>query len=158
MLQPQQHQIRATSTTYTTALGNAGSLTHWAKPGIEPANLWFLVRFVNHWVRTGTSPNIIYIYDTKEQTMTRMLNLKPKAIVRTPNAAKLLSTYMINGQVAFTGLGCYFWIFPIACYSMQMITFYLIHLWMNFFSLLLVFLGLYPRHMEVPRLGVELEL
>ena len=32
--QPQQCKIRATSLTYTTAHGNAGSLTHW--PGIEP--------------------------------------------------------------------------------------------------------------------------
>ena len=32
---------------YTTAHGNAGSLTHWAMPGIKPANSWFLVRFVS---------------------------------------------------------------------------------------------------------------
>ena len=30
-----------------TAHGNAGSLTHWARPGIEPATSWFLVRFVS---------------------------------------------------------------------------------------------------------------
>ena len=33
------------SATYTTALSNAGSLTHWARPGIEPASSWMLVRF-----------------------------------------------------------------------------------------------------------------
>ena len=33
---PQPHQIRATSATYTTAHGNAGSFTHWAGPGVEP--------------------------------------------------------------------------------------------------------------------------
>ena len=27
--------------------GNAGSLTHWARPGIEPATSWFLNRFVS---------------------------------------------------------------------------------------------------------------
>ena len=32
--------------TYTTAQGNAGSLTHWARPGIKPATSWFLVGFV----------------------------------------------------------------------------------------------------------------
>ena len=37
----------ATSTTYTTAHGNARSLTHWARPGIEPTTSWFLVRFVS---------------------------------------------------------------------------------------------------------------
>ena len=34
--QPQQCQILATSVTYTTAHGNAGSLTHLARPGINP--------------------------------------------------------------------------------------------------------------------------
>ena len=33
--------------TYTTAHGNARSLTHWARLGIEPATLWLLVGFVS---------------------------------------------------------------------------------------------------------------
>ena len=33
---PQQHRVWTTSATYTTAHGNAGSLIHWARPGIEP--------------------------------------------------------------------------------------------------------------------------
>ena len=45
--QPQQHQIRATSATYTTAHGNAGSLSHWVRPRIEPKSSWMLVRFVS---------------------------------------------------------------------------------------------------------------
>ena len=44
--QPWQHRIRAASVTYTTAHGNAGSLTHWIRPGMEPATSWFLVRSV----------------------------------------------------------------------------------------------------------------
>jgi len=40
--QPQQHRIWTESATYTTAHGNAGSLTHWARPGIEPTTSWFL--------------------------------------------------------------------------------------------------------------------
>jgi len=52
--QPQQCGIGATSTTYITAHGNAWSLTHWARPGIEPAASWFPGGFVNHWARTGT--------------------------------------------------------------------------------------------------------
>ena len=47
MPEPQQHQILATSATYTTAHCNAGSLTHWARPGIEPTTSWFLVRFIS---------------------------------------------------------------------------------------------------------------
>ena len=45
--QPQQHQSRSTSATYTTAEDNARSLSHWARPGIEPASLWILVRFLS---------------------------------------------------------------------------------------------------------------
>ena len=33
--------------TYTTALGNTGSLTHWMGPGIEPVSSWILVGFVS---------------------------------------------------------------------------------------------------------------
>ena len=47
MPEPQQCQIRATSATYTTAYGNARSLTHWVKPGSKPATSWFLVGFVS---------------------------------------------------------------------------------------------------------------
>ena len=47
MPQPQQHSIRAVSTTYTAAHGNTGSLTHWARPGIKPATSRFLVGFVS---------------------------------------------------------------------------------------------------------------
>ena len=47
-------RIWAASTTYTTAHGNAGSFTHWARPGIEPATSGFLVRFANHCATTET--------------------------------------------------------------------------------------------------------
>ena len=45
--QPQQWRIWATSSTHTTAYGNTGSLTHWARSGIKPASLWMLVRFIS---------------------------------------------------------------------------------------------------------------
>ena len=44
--EPQQCQISAVFSIYTTAHGNARSLTHWVRPGIEPETSWFLVRFV----------------------------------------------------------------------------------------------------------------
>ena len=47
MPEPQQHQIQATSVTHTTAHGNTRSLTHRARPGIEPTTPWFLVGFVS---------------------------------------------------------------------------------------------------------------
>ena len=33
---------------------NAGSLNHWARPRIEPASPWILVRFLTHGATTGT--------------------------------------------------------------------------------------------------------
>ena len=33
--------------TYTIAHNNTGSLTHYVRPGIEPASSWMLVRFVS---------------------------------------------------------------------------------------------------------------
>ena len=44
-------QIQATSATYTTAHGNAESLTHWVRPGIEPESFWILVGFISTEVR-----------------------------------------------------------------------------------------------------------
>ena len=34
--------------------GIAGSLTRWARPGIEPLSSWMLVRFINSWAMMGT--------------------------------------------------------------------------------------------------------
>ena len=58
--EPQQLGIRAAFATYTTAHSNAGFLTHWARPGIEPATSWCLVGFVNHYATMGT-PELIYL-------------------------------------------------------------------------------------------------
>ena len=52
--QPQQRRIRAESLNYTTAHGNARSLTHWAKPGIKPVSSWILAGLVNYWAMIGT--------------------------------------------------------------------------------------------------------
>ena len=38
---------RFASVTYTRAHGSTRSLTHWARPGIEPESSWILVRFVS---------------------------------------------------------------------------------------------------------------
>ena len=38
--------------------GNAGSLTHWVRPGSKPTSSWILVGFVNHWATTGTSGSV----------------------------------------------------------------------------------------------------
>ena len=40
--------------TYITTHGNAGSLTHRARPGIKPASSWMLAGYVDHRATTGT--------------------------------------------------------------------------------------------------------
>ena len=70
MPEAQQHRIQATSATYTTAHSNAGSLTHWARPGIEPTIPWFLVGFVNHCATTGT-PLISFLSQKPKGTVSQ---------------------------------------------------------------------------------------
>ena len=92
--QPQQHQIRAESATYTTAHGKARSLTHWAGPGIKPSTSWFLVRFASaapqwelqlsffffkaflYWKLTH--PDVLFLYLTLREMffLTRVIFLK----------------------------------------------------------------------------------
>ena len=47
-----QHWIWTTSVTYTAACSNARSLTHWVRPGLQPASLQRL-----HWVLNAQSHN-----------------------------------------------------------------------------------------------------
>ena len=50
------HHIQATSATYTTVHGNAGSLTHWARSGIKsPASSWRRGRALNLLSHNGNS-------------------------------------------------------------------------------------------------------
>ena len=47
------HRIWAASATHTTAHSNAGSLTHWARSGTEPASSWTQVRFATAELQRG---------------------------------------------------------------------------------------------------------
>ena len=67
MPQPQQWRIQAVSVTYTPAHSNARSLTHWARPGIEPASSWILVGFFNCWAMKRTP--YLHIFYCKHSTM-----------------------------------------------------------------------------------------
>ena len=58
--------------TYTTAHGKGGSLTHWARPVIEPMSSWILVRLIFCWATTGT-PDGIFVIITQAKTMELML-------------------------------------------------------------------------------------
>ena len=59
-LEPQQHGPWTAPTTYTTAQRDTGSLTHWARPGIEPASS--LDTNCGHWATTGTPPYFTFFF------------------------------------------------------------------------------------------------
>ena len=50
------HRIQAVSVTYTTAHGNAGSPIHRARPRIDSASSWILVRFIAAVPQWGLPP------------------------------------------------------------------------------------------------------
>ena len=72
---------------YTTAHSNAGSLTHWARPGVEPPSSWMLLRFFNHWAMKGT-PALV-ILKSKEHirkwAVKTLAHLGEKGKVKKPN-------------------------------------------------------------------------
>ena len=42
-------------------VGRIGSLSHWARPGIEPEPSWLLVEFMNHWAMMGTPTHSLFL-------------------------------------------------------------------------------------------------
>ena len=50
------------SATYATAHSNAGALTCWVRPGMEPATSWILVRFVSAEPRWQLQPITIFVW------------------------------------------------------------------------------------------------
>ena len=137
MPQPQQRQcrIQAVSVTYPMAHGNAGSPTHWARPGIEPISPWLLVR-------------LVFAVSYSNYTFSFIRN------------CQLFSKVFIWFYVTFRNV----WKLQ---FSTSLLTLGTINHWnfshsgkfiSHFVFLFVCFLGLHPWHMEVPRLGVQLEL
>ena len=62
VLQPRQHQIWATSAAYIAACSNNKSLTHWARPEIEPASSQSQCQVLNPLSHNGNSTIMFYIY------------------------------------------------------------------------------------------------
>ena len=60
--QSQQLGIQAISANYDAACGNAGSLTHRARPGVEPASSWTLIGFLTHWVTVATPMHYFILF------------------------------------------------------------------------------------------------
>ena len=57
-----QHPIQAAPVTYSTACGNAGSLTHWARPGIEAASSQRQHRVLHPLSHSGNSQTRAFLY------------------------------------------------------------------------------------------------
>ena len=119
---PQQCWIWATSETYTTAFGNARSLTHWVRPGIELTSSLILVGFLTHWTTMGTPSFILFFGHTH-------------SILKFPDQGS--NPHQSSGNAGY-----------LTCWTTKELLFHYL-----FFS----FLGPHPKHMEVPRLGVQLE-
>ena len=67
--------------TYTTAHDNTRSLTHWAKPGIEPATSWFLVRFISTTPRQELSSCLFYEYMYSKIVIKKSIYQNPKTSI-----------------------------------------------------------------------------
>ena len=65
----------------TIAHGNTGSLTHWARPGIEPTFSWIQVKFVTHRATTGTW--VPYFLSTEEVKQRERRGRKLEGFVNT---------------------------------------------------------------------------
>ena len=63
--QPWQHQIWATCATYTVACSNTGSLTHQARPGMEPASSQTLCWILNPLSHNGNSGTLSFNWGPK---------------------------------------------------------------------------------------------
>ena len=108
MPQPQQCWIWVTSVTYTSAHGNAGSLIHWVRPGMEPTSSWILVMFVTtepQWEVLGISLSSPYeeiwhlvCEDTSVGSLGFMEALLGKT---TANIGWVQKDFCLNGSATF---------------------------------------------------------
>ena len=81
-------QIQAAPATYTTAHGNARSLTHRVRPGIEPTTSCFLVGFIST-VPQQRSPACLWLLTVPTKTVWHSLMIQNKYF---RNRIKLLKT------------------------------------------------------------------
>ena len=113
--QPQQLRIQALSSTYTTAHGSTRSLTHWARPGIEPTTSWFLVRFVSAAPQWELPQRLTFVLPSREGggTFTN-LRLAYRRIVggqsfsiSTSSQLPWLQTIFLSNSLFWGGIVCY---------------------------------------------------
>ena len=81
--QPQPRRIRATSATFTAAHNNVGSLTHWARLGIEPRGSQSDSFPLSH---NGNSTNCLWTY--KKMSKIREVKINPEFLIFTYRTGK----------------------------------------------------------------------
>ena len=68
--QPQQHRSEPHLRSMPQLCGHAGSLTHWVRPGIEPASSWTLCQVLNLLSHRRTPPMLNFIGGSSNQRVT----------------------------------------------------------------------------------------
>ena len=106
--QPQQRRIQAISASYTTAQGNARYLTHWARPGIEPASSWILVGFVASEPQRELHDIIFFIHAWKVSMSWYM----KCSCLSLPSILANISRVFTVGQVIYQMLYIHYLIYP----------------------------------------------
>ena len=91
------------SVIYTTAHGNAGFLSHWVRPRIEPASSWIPVRFVTSvppWELPDSSFQIMFSFEFSGQShwysMFPWMTMMPFLFFRRKKTVTLLHSYKIS--------------------------------------------------------------
>ena len=98
---PQQRRIRAVSGTYTTALGNTGSLTHWARRGIKSAFSWMLIGFVTTEPWWGTPTLGHFLTWQNEQSHGLRLKGGPAGSQRGPLGTWPLGDFALEWEICW---------------------------------------------------------
>ena len=108
MPQQQQSRVWATSATYASAHSNARFLTHWVRPGIEPASSWLLLVFLTSWTTIGTpwkpfSGDFIQVIDDSMTIRTGYL-INPGRTCEKPPLGHLHKVYIKREDLVITAL------------------------------------------------------
>ena len=152
----QQCQIWAMSATYTTAHGNAGSLTHWVRPGIEPMPSWFLVWFIS----AAPLCELQFMRHLLLHQIFTECWLLARNLSRQKGYKNITSqtTNKVHAFMEFTGILVKFVMSKNFLLFFKVLGLFLpSFLSFSFSFVFFCFLGLH-LHMEVPRLGVESKL
>ena len=104
--QPQQCGIWASSGTYTTVHGNAGSLTYWVGPGIKPKSAWILVKFVSAEPPRGLPESFFWA------CWMRKINSSPLYFCVSSKQAECRSQAFCKGQLRMVLIYCSFEFVP----------------------------------------------